>query len=329
MAYRAPILQWAVSRTKTDSQRRSMNILLFTTLHGRPGSLNLSRPRVYVPILLVLFTFLGLTGYAGYRLGLEQAEGRPVIAAAEIREALARERERVREEKLRLQADMDALALRLGRLQGEVLRLEGLGERLVEVARLDKDEFDFDSPPGQGGPEEAGVAVTEPRDLLAELDRIDARLESYERQFRVLESVLSERELKRAVRLSGRPVRHGWISSRYGRRTDPFTGRKAWHHGVDIAGRQGSEIVAVAAGVVTWAGERSGYGKLVEINHGNGYVTRYGHNSAILVRKGDRVEKGQPIARMGSTGRSTGPHVHFEVLRHGKTVNPARFLARR
>ena len=306
-----------------------MNIILFTTLHGRPGSLNLSRPRVYVPALLLLFAFLGLTGYAGYRLGMVRAAEQPVIAAAEIRDALARERRRVEEEKRRLQADLDAIALRVGQLQGEVLRLEGLGEHLVEMAKLDREEFDFSRHPGQGGPEEATQRETDPRELFAALDEIAHRLSHYERQFPLLESVLSERELKQAAAPAGRPVRHGWVSSRYGRRTDPFTGRRAWHAGVDIAGKYGTEVVAVAAGVVTWAGERSGYGKLVEINHGNGYVTRYGHNSKLLVHKGDRVEKGQPIARMGSTGRSTGPHVHFEVLRHGKTVNPARFLARR
>ncbi|RMG29509.1 MAG: M23 family metallopeptidase [Gammaproteobacteria bacterium] len=307
-----------------------MNIILFTTLHGRPGSLNLSRPRVYLPLLGVLFAFLALTGYAGYRLGLGKASARPLVAVAEMRTALARERARVREEKQRLQADLDALALRLGRLQGEVLRLEGLGERLVEVAKLDRGEFDFEHPPGQGGPERrSSLPRSDTREMLAALGRIEARLAGYELQFRALESVLADRELKRAVRLAGRPVRHGWISSGYGRRTDPFTGRPAWHSGVDIAGKYGTEVVAVAAGVVTWAGERAGYGKLVEINHGNGYVTRYGHNSVLLVKKGDRVEKGQAIARMGSTGRSTGPHVHFEVLYHGRTVNPARFLARR
>jgi murein DD-endopeptidase MepM/ murein hydrolase activator NlpD len=118
------------------------------------------------------------------------------------------------------------------------------------------------------------------------------------------------------------------MSSGFGRRVDPITGRMAWHAGVDFAGTPGSDIVAVASGVVTFAGELHGYGRMIEVNHGGGYSTRYGHDDELLVVAGDVVKKGQVIGRMGSTGRSTGPHVHFEVLKDGHQVDPARYVAR-
>jgi murein DD-endopeptidase MepM/ murein hydrolase activator NlpD len=132
--------------------------------------------------------------------------------------------------------------------------------------------------------------------------------------------------LNQAIRPDGRPVVEGYISSYYGERQDPFNGHEAMHKGVDFAGVMGSQVVAVAAGVVTRAEGQAGYGNLVEINHGNGFVTRYGHNQKVLVGVGDTVVRGQSIALMGSTGRSTGPHVHFEVLRNGRQVNPIAFV---
>lgn len=134
------------------------------------------------------------------------------------------------------------------------------------------------------------------------------------------------RNLEQTVLPAGRPLKNGWISSYYGMRTDPFTGRRAMHHGTDFAGKEGSEILSVAAGVVTYSGERYGYGHMVEISHGNGYITRYGHNRENLVKAGDVVEKGQAIALLGSTGRSTGPHVHFEVLKNGRGVDPSSYI---
>ena len=155
---------------------------------------------------------------------------------------------------------------------------------------------------------------------------LSAQLEDRNKQLHVLETMMMNRNLQAEVMPAGRPVTRGWLSSYFGMRTDPFTGRLAFHSGIDFAGRLNSDIIAVAAGVVTFAGPRNGYGNLVEINHGNGYSTRYGHSRKLLVKVGDTVKKGQVIAMMGSTGRSTGPHVHFEVLKNGHTIDPKRFI---
>lgn len=220
-----------------------------------------------------------------------------------------------------------ALARRIAQLQAHVLRLDAAGQRLTQVAGLDHGEFNFAAPPPVGGPESA-AAGSEPGfgGVLASLDRFEQQLSDRERQMRVLEDLLLASRLQKQVKPSGWPVESGWVSSVYGWRTDPFTGLYTLHSGIDFAAREGSDVQAVAAGIVTDVGERSGYGELVEINHGNGYVTRYGHNEAILVRMGDKVNKGQRISLIGTSGRSTGPHVHFEVLLNGAVVDPQRYI---
>jgi len=160
------------------------------------------------------------------------------------------------------------------------------------------------------------------------IDRLDKRVQLRDSQLSALENVILARDLKKQIHPEGRPVNQGFISSYFGEREDPFTGREAYHKGVDFAGSAGEDVVAVAAGVVTWSGERSGYGNLVEINHGDGYVTRYAHNERTLVKVGDTVKRGETIALMGSTGHSTGPHVHFEVLRNGRQVDPLSFIGK-
>jgi murein DD-endopeptidase MepM/ murein hydrolase activator NlpD len=137
---------------------------------------------------------------------------------------------------------------------------------------------------------------------------------------------LLDRKLSAAVTPSGWPVQGGWISSGFGVRADPFNGHQSYHEGVDIASSMGSPVLAMGDGVVSHSGEKSGYGLLVEVTHESGLITRYAHASAVLVRVGDRVQKGQPIAQVGTTGRSTGPHLHFEVVRNGTSVSPMRYL---
>jgi murein DD-endopeptidase MepM/ murein hydrolase activator NlpD len=208
-----------------------------------------------------------------------------------------------------------------------VIRLDAMGGRLTDIAGLDKGEFNFQNSPAQGGPSTQEllpqIGVT---DFIASLENLEKQLEDREQQIGVLSSMIMNRNLYDEVLPAGRPIKKGWMSSYFGMRTDPFTGRQERHKGVDFAGKEGSNVIAVAAGVVTWADKRYGYGNLVEINHGNGYVTRYGHNNEILVKEGQAIKKNDTIALMGSTGRSTGPHVHFEVLRNGKPVDPVKYI---
>ncbi len=219
-----------------------------------------------------------------------------------------------------------ALARRIALLQAHVLRLDAAGQRLTEIAGLNRGEFNFDQPPAVGGPESAVIADSGLDMMLLSLGELEHKLTDRERQFRVLEDLLLASRLQQEVRPSGWPIEGGWISSLFGVRTDPFSGRLTRHQGIDFAGPEGADVVTVAAGIVTEAGPRDGYGNLVEINHGNGYATRYGHNSQVLVKPGDKVGKGQRIARMGSSGRSTGPHVHFEVLFNGMIVDPEQYI---
>jgi murein DD-endopeptidase MepM/ murein hydrolase activator NlpD len=224
--------------------------------------------------------------------------------------------------------EMEAVGRRLAAMQARLLRIEALGERVAEVAQLDVGEFRFGDPPALGGPESAVEVPQAVPEFLAAVDVLASQIKIREDELEVLESLLANQKFREEVALEGRPILKGWMSSGFGRRVDPITGRMAWHAGVDFAGKPGSDVVAVASGVVTFAGELHGYGRMIEVNHGGGYSTRYGHDDELLVVAGDVVKKGQVIGRMGSTGRSTGPHVHFEVLKDGHQVDPGRYVAR-
>ena len=223
-------------------------------------------------------------------------------------------------------ADIDALSSRIGLLQAHVMRLDALGRKLVHMARIDRGEFDFDNTPALGGPETVSDKVFELDEISMAIDKLSVELENREDQLIVMENLVLNENLKKEVEPSGRPIIKGWLSSYFGMRTHPMSGRREMHKGIDFAGKMGGPVIAVAKGVVTYAGKRYNYGKLVEIAHGNGYTTRYAHNSKILVSVGDTVEKGFQIAEIGSSGRSTGPHVHFEVLQNGREINPVRFI---
>ena len=228
------------------------------------------------------------------------------------------------------QQQINALTAKLGMMQAHIRRLDAAGERIVSVSGLDAKEFNFSDNPAIGGPESLPTTESaELADIFAALDELGGQLNSREQQLTVLESLLMDKHMGVERYISGRPIKKGWMSSYYGERTDPFTGKPAWHGGVDFAGKEGSDVVATAAGVVSWVGERYGYGLLVEINHGDGLVTRYGHNKEAKVKKGDVVSKGQVISKMGNSGRSTGAHVHYEVLKDGRNVNPLPYVNRR
>lgn len=242
--------------------------------------------------------------------------------------------------KLSSQQQTDALTARLGMIQAHVRRLDAAGERILKISGIDAREFNFSSPPAIGGPEDLGeynqLVSKEPtelkfnqiNDLSSSFDLVSLSLESREQQLKVLESLLMDKHMGIERYISGRPITKGWLSSFYGERNDPFTGKTAWHAGIDFAGSEGDSIIATAAGVVSWVGKRSGYGLLIEINHGDGLVTRYGHNQEAMVEKGAVVKKGQVISKMGNSGRSTGAHVHYEVIKNGRPTDPTRYVNR-
>lgn len=301
-----------------------MNIIFLGKFRGKPLRCQLDGGRQLFLLTGIISLFAGLLVSAGYWYGSTHATVNQLVA---LQNDISQQKQLIRQARHSAASELDALAARLGSMQAEVIRLNALGQRLVKVAKLDAKEFDFSNPPAYGGPNETEtVASVDFDNVIASLNE---QLSTREQQLDVLEDVIMNRQLRKDTRPRGRPILKGWTSSYYGKRTDPFTGKLAMHKGMDFAGKEGSKIVAVASGVVTWAGERYGYGNLIEINHGNGYSTRYGHNAKLLVSVGDSVEKGQPISLMGSTGRSTGPHVHFEVLKKDRQINPAKFVASR
>jgi len=269
-------------------------------------------------------------GYFGYQL-----------AVAQDSQVITEETAQNWERQIKLQADqlqvvkqdseqqLEALTLRLAMLQARLVRLDAVGERITAIADLDTGEFDFSQPVAIGGPEFGASQPYSSSGFTSALEQLEEQLEDRQQQLEILEGLMVDRKIESDVFIGGRPLDSGWIASRFGQRPDPFTGKLSFHAGIDFTtGKSGAEINTVAAGVVTWSGPRSGYGLMVEVNHGNGFTTRYAHSEKLFVEVGDVVSKGQNIALVGSTGRSTGPHVHFEVYKNGRVVDPAAYIHR-
>jgi murein DD-endopeptidase MepM/ murein hydrolase activator NlpD len=303
-----------------------MNLILFSQREGRARQLNLAHPVTLGVVGALALGILGTAFALGMKLGQRSGAALNHGDQAQFTQVLADQRRQIAELRGQVQERVDAMAMRIGQVNAHVIRLDALGKRLTDMANIDSREFDFDSDPPTGGPEtDDGVSAQIP-DLTQLLDGLERKVELRDSQLAALENVILARDLNQQIHPEGRPTKGGFISSGFGDRQDPFTGHEAFHRGIDFAGAAGSEVVSVATGVVTWAGQRSGYGSLVEVNHGNGYITRYAHNQRTLVTVGQTVTRGEAIALMGSTGRSTGPHVHFEVLKNGRQINPASFL---
>ena len=303
------------------------NTLLLTRRNGRVRSFAYNpRSALALAAVTVLAVCVAIL-YGGFRLGVNMEARSQLHEVRDLQTQSLQQQQQIEAARTLAQDNLDALTLRLGRMQAQMLRLDALGKRLVEVADLDAGEFDFNVDPPVGGPVEPdAVAAYSVPDFLGMLDTLDLSADDREHKLVMLEQVLMHRNVSQRVTPSGRAVESGLLSSTYGMRIDPFSGKREAHKGIDIAGKEGSIIQAVGDGVVTFAGDRKGYGNLVEIDHGNGYTTRYAHNRDHLVNVGETVRKGEPVALMGSTGRSTGPHVHIEVLRDGKQVDPAKYI---
>lgn len=266
-------------------------------------------------VLSAGFGYLMLFQFGGIQMPMVQK-----ILVSALEDADSNERQAT-------QQRLTAMAIKVGEMQAQVLRLEALGERVAKVSGIKKEEINFDRKPGRGGPlQPASSAKLGLEDFQKELLKLGHALDDRTDQMAVMEAMLSREQVRKAALPSALPVHTGFYSSNFGWRLDPFTGQRAMHEGVDFVAEAGTEIKAAAGGIVVYSDNHAGYGNMIEVDHGNGLVSRYAHASKRLVKEGDVVLRGQKIGEVGSTGRSTGPHLHFEVLLNGTPQNPTRYL---
>jgi murein DD-endopeptidase MepM/ murein hydrolase activator NlpD len=305
-----------------------LNIILVTGASARARTITVEA-RHWVVTGLALFVLFVLFTFAFNFLTLKWAAAvqHPWLQAM----VLADQRAEAQRTQERVQGHLNAMAIRLGELQAKMLLLDGIGERLAKIAGLKPQELPSLSTvrsPGRGGAESTTmpsttISVTDFTQLIDSLAKqVDVRTD----QLGVLEALLVANSANRKFLPTLQPIVDGWFSSNFGYRIDPFTGQNSFHEGIDFPAEVGTPVVAAASGKVVYADVHPQYGKMVEIDHGNGLVTRYAHAAQLFVKEGDLVVRGQRIAAVGSTGRSTGPHLHFEVRLNGAPQNPARFL---
>jgi len=299
-------------------------------IHNRKGVRKTIRVQGWAKLAMSL-CLLGVPLSAGIFLGIQLGGGKIGLLLEQnienLQDELVSQREQLEETRQAADRQVHAMTLKLAEMKARLVRLDAVGERLTAMAKLDDGEFDFNELPPMGGPEyKDHFQAAAGSDIHQLFNELQFQIDSREHQLAVLESLLINRQLSEDSTIAGRPVEKGWVSSSYGTRTDPFTGRKSWHNGIDFAGKPGANVVAVASGVVTWSSKYNHYGNMVEIDHGEGFVTRYAHNQENKVKVGDLVQRGQVIATVGSTGRSTGPHLHFEVYKHGRSVDPSTYI---
>lgn len=217
---------------------------------------------------------------------------------------------------------------RVAEMQAQLLRLDALTQQMAQSAHVPIQEFSIDAKGAKGGPLLDEMSVLGEDNIDLRLQELSSLIAQKEDQIKALDRIMSQKKWQNNVNyLANLPVRNGKVTSHYGYRADPFTGRAAFHSGMDFSGPEGEDIYAVAAGIVSFAGQKAGYGNVVEVTHGDGYVTRYAHASRLAAKQGDMVAKDQVIAYMGSTGRSTGTHLHYEVLANGRQIDPRTFVS--
>lgn len=223
---------------------------------------------------------------------------------------------------------LQAVNQRVAEMQAQLLRLDALTQQMAQSARVPVQEFSIDAKGAKGGPLLEEMSVLGEDNIDVRLQELSSLIAQKEDQIKALDRILSQKKWQNNLNyLANLPVRQGAITSTFGYRTDPFTGRTAFHSGMDFSGPEGEDIYAVAAGMVSFAGQKAGYGNVVEVTHGDGYVTRYAHASRLAAKEGDIVAKDQVIAYMGSTGRSTGTHLHYEVLANGRQIDPMTYVS--
>ncbi|MFO1302882.1 MAG: M23 family metallopeptidase [Burkholderiales bacterium] len=300
-----------------------MNIILVAGANAKARTVTLDWRHWTLGGAALLVVFLAFTfAFNFVTLKWAAAMQHPWISAI----VLADQREEAARNQERIQGHMNAMAMRLGELQAQMLRLENIGDRLARTAGLSPQELP--SAPARGG----AISTSFPQrslsvnELGAMVQELGKQMNVRGDQFSVLEALLVHDSANRKFLPTLFPILEGWYSSNFGYRIDPFSGQQSMHEGIDFPAEAGTPIVATASGKVIAAEYHPAYGKMIEIDHGNGLVSRYAHTSMMFVKEGDLVVRGQRIATVGSTGRSTGPHLHFEVRLNGVPQNPARFL---
>ncbi|MDQ7003969.1 MAG: M23 family metallopeptidase [Ghiorsea sp.] len=297
--------------------------------HGQTKTYRLSKGKIR---LLALFVFLVVaSGVAGaYSLYVSYEMRKDLIST---QETLENERIAFTNQKTMFEASlkaeqnkMNVYARTVGEMQARLARLDSLGKRLMQDSSLDPMAFNFDVQPAFGGPRSPVDSHIVDLGLFGQLEEVESKISILDTRLVAINYLLQDDIEEKNARPHAWPSEGGWLSSKYGIRTDPFTAKKAMHKGIDIANRFGAPVLSGSRGVVVYAGKMRDYGYLVEIEHGYGYRTRYGHMSAITVTAGDIIDANQMVGRIGSSGRSTGPHLHYEVRRNNKTLNPSNFI---
>ncbi|MEW5943181.1 MAG: M23 family metallopeptidase [Pseudomonadota bacterium] len=302
-----------------------MNIILVSDSLAKGRVITLGRSAA-IAAAAALLSLSVMVAAAAYYFALSRAGNlaSPYLPSA----LLSAQQKEAAKNRAYMQDSLNAMAARLGQLQAQMLRLDALGERLVKQSGLPEKEFNFREAPGRGGAEsglpQVGLSFDQ---FQRELEKLAHQLDARTDQLSVVEAMVLRERVKKHTLPTVQPVSTGWYSSNFGWRLDPFTGKQAFHDGVDFMADPGTPIKAAAGGVVIYSDSHPGYGKMLEIDHGNGLVSRYAHASKLLVKVGDVVLQGQKVAEVGNTGRSTGPHLHFEVLYKGAPQNPARYLS--
>jgi len=298
-----------------------VNLIIVSKFLKTPKKVSFGNPKVAALGAGLLLAGVSAAFGAGYALRASDAVAN--AQAARMQQELAAQRAELKAAREQAQREINGVAARVGELQAQANRLNALGERLTRDGKLSDGEFDFEHAPGMGG-DEASEDIPA-KELLKDLDQLQKKFDSSGKQLSVLESMMYNQQLQLAAIPNGRPSQ-GYITSGFGTRADPFTGGHAHHMGIDFSARTGDPVLAAAGGVVSFAGVKSGFGNVVEVDHGNDITTRYGHLSEIEVKVGQTVRVGQTIGRVGSTGRSTGPHLHYETRIDGDAVDPQKFL---
>ncbi len=301
-----------------------MQIIVVSSDFRTKKSVTVGIPQV-MGLTAALLVALGLTATLANYLSLKYAatSDHPLIRKVLLADQHAEAKQRQQQ----IQDNINSLAVKLGEVQAHMLRLDGLGEKLAKVAGLKPQELpSATANTGRGGAAGIGAPLSID-DFSRQLSELSKTVDVKADQLSVLEALLVEGSAQRKFLPTLPPIENINYTSNFGYRIDPFSGHQTFHEGVDFAAETGTPINAAASGKVVYADFHPAYGKSVEIDHGNGLVTRYAHGSELLVKEGDLVVRGQRISRVGSTGRSTGPHLHFEVRLNGVAQNPGRFLA--